>query len=235
MKKLLITLILIAALVAFFKFGRSIWNPIVSNIKGKETVASVNEKYAEAAFDRLKSNLQNSGFDQSPDNIMLIALKEERILELWGLNQGNWKKIKDYSFTGFSGTLGPKLKEGDRQIPEGIYSIEFLNPNSSYHLSLKVDYPNDFDKSKARAENRTQLGTDIFIHGKNNTIGCIPVGDDGIEELFILSSKAMNKGIKVIISPRDFRVRNDFPNIESVTWEEELYEILKKELKKYAT
>jgi len=230
MKKLLLVIILIAAVVAFFKFGRFIWSPVMSELKGRETIESIHEKYGASVLERLRPGLQKAGFDRTPDRIMFIALKEERVLELWGIDKGGWKKIKDYPFTGFSGVLGPKLREGDRQIPEGIYSIEFLNPNSSYHLSLKVDYPNDFDRSKASADNRTGLGTDIFIHGKNNTIGCIPVGDEGIEELFVLSAKAINKGIKVIISPRDFRVNSEHPSIEGITWEDELYEVVKKEL-----
>jgi len=60
--------------------------------------------------------------------------------------------IKSYPFTGFSGGLGPKLREGDGQIPEGVYAIEYLNPNSQFHLSVKLDYPNVFDKAKGRAD-----------------------------------------------------------------------------------
>ena len=126
--------------------------------------------------------------------------------------------------------MGPKLKEGDKQIPEGIYSIAYLNPNSSYHLSLKVDYPNAFDRAKARAEARTDLGGDIFIHGKAVTIGCIPIGDTAIEEVFLMASLAIKNRIKVIISPVDFRLGKAFPEIEHVNWEKELYDNIQTEL-----
>ena len=71
-------------------------------------------------------------------------------------------------------------------MPEGVYRIVALNPNSSYHLSMKLDYPTEFDLSKARAEGRTRPGSDIFIHGKAVSIGCVAVGDDAIEEIFVL-------------------------------------------------
>ncbi len=68
----------------------------------------------------------------------------------------------------------PKFKEGDGQIPEGIYGIEYLNPNSKFHLSMKINYPNSFDKEMAKIDNRKNLGGDIMIHGSNKTIGLYP-------------------------------------------------------------
>lgn len=234
MKKALLILLILAILIfLFLKYGRAIWKPKAIKIKGKETVTSIKERYEDRAFDRIKSDLNTAGFEELPDNILLIALKAERILELWGKLDSKWVLITKYPFTAFSGQLGPKLKEGDKQIPEGIYKIEYLNPNSSYHLSLKVNYPNKFDKQKAKEDNRTKLGGDIFIHGKAVTIGCIPVGDEAIEELFIAASNAMNKGVKVIISPIDFRKRNEIPEIEHVRWEQELYKNIKAELNKF--
>ena len=75
------------------------------------------------------------------------------------------------------------------------------------------------------------MGGDIFIHGKSATIGCIPIGDEAIEEVFLLAHKAMNNDIKVIISPRDFRVNSNFPEIDKIDWENELYELINNELK----
>ena len=69
----------------------------------------------------------------------------------------------------------------DGQIPEGIYGIGYLNPNSSYYFSLKVTYPNASDRARAKADGRTNLGGDIMIHGQAVTIGCVPVGDDAID------------------------------------------------------
>lgn len=151
-------------------------------------------------------------------------------MEVYARKAGNFVLLKSYPFTAFSGRLGPKLKEGDRQIPEGIYKIEYLNPNSAYYLSMKVSYPNAFDLQKSRFTDPKELGGDIFIHGKAVTIGCIPVGDPAIEELFLLVGKAMEREVKVIVSPRYFRVNAEFPEIEGIDWEQELYENVRREL-----
>ncbi|MCB0836596.1 MAG: L,D-transpeptidase family protein [Bacteroidetes bacterium] len=230
------TLILITLLIAgalFWVYGRSVWYPLYSKIKGKETVDSINRKYGKKARKSLSSALSEQGFNELPSKIMLLAFKEERRMDLLAQKEGEWFKLKSYDFTAFSGKLGPKLKEGDKQIPEGIYEIEYLNPNSAFHLSMKVSYPNDFDRQKAQQDNRTNPGGDIFIHGKDVTIGCIPIGDKMIEELFILASQTLDQGIRVVICPWDFRVNPEFPVIESVDWEGELYEMLMKELGKY--
>jgi len=134
--------------------------------------------------------------------------------------------IKEYPFTAISGVLGPKLKEGDKQIPEGIYGVEYLNPNSAYHLSIKVNYPNEFDKSKTKFDEVNEMGGDIFIHGKAASIGCIAIGDRGIEEVFLLVSKADLSKVTVVISPRDFRINHSYPVIRQVEWAQELYDLL---------
>lgn len=204
--------------------------PVIAKFNDKETVESISEKIEESVFQRIKPNLNRIGLIDFPKEIVLLALKEERILQVYTKVNDSLVHLKSYPFKGFSGKLGPKLKEGDKQIPEGVYSIEYLNPNSSYYLSMKVSYPNEFDVSKSRFENKNELGNDIFIHGKSATIGCIPLGDEGIEELFILAENAFQKNIKVIIAPRDFRVNNVFPRIIEIDWENELYEIIKREI-----
>ncbi|PQJ79994.1 L,D-transpeptidase family protein [Polaribacter porphyrae] len=226
-------IILLILIFCFLKYGRKIYSPIVTKIKGKETVNSIVKKYNSSVNERIMPYLSRVGLDTYPEKIVLLIFKEEQKLELLGQKNDIFQKVKTYGFTSFSGTIGPKLKEGDKQIPEGIYKIEFLNPNSSYHLSLKVNYPNKFDKKKAKETGRTNLGSDIFIHGKKVTVGCIPVGDEAIEEIFILSKFAFNQEIKVIIAPRDFRKNNVFPNIKNISWEKELYQNIFEELKKY--
>lgn len=206
--------------------------PLINKTKGKETVESRVENIQEGVWNRLKYDLGIAGYKMDyPKEIILVAFKEERKLQVYAKAYDGIKLIKEYPFTAFSGQLGPKLKEGDKQIPEGIYKVEYLNPNSSYYLSIKVSYPNEFDKSKTKFTNVSEMGGDIFIHGKSATIGCIPIGDEAIEEVFLLTHKAMNNRIKVIISPRDFRVNSDFPEIEKIDWENELYEIINNELK----
>lgn len=199
----------------------------------RETVKSIQSKFDSLVLERITDDLENAGFSGFPENIFILIFKEERKLELYGQKNGRPILIKTYPFTAFSGKLGPKLKEGDRQIPEGIYQVEYLNPNSSYHLSAKVNYPNDYDRQMARNDGRTNLGGDIFIHGKNKTIGCVPIGDRGIEEVFVLISHVFPSRIEVIISPWDFRTREDLPDISSVQWEKDLYTRISRALGNY--
>lgn len=231
-RKLTLTVGLIVIIIVFLKFGRSIYIPLLNKVKGKETVKSRIESIEKDAWNRLEKNLEIAGYKMDyPQEIILVAFKEERILQVYSKDYSGIKLIKEYSFTAFSGQLGPKLKEGDKQIPEGIYKVEYLNPNSAYYLSIKVSYPNEFDKSKTEFTNISEMGGDIFIHGKSATIGCIPIGDQAIEEVFLLTQKAINNDIKVIISPRDFRINSEYPKIEKINWENELYEMIHNELK----
>jgi len=134
--------------------------------------------------------------------LRILVFKNERSVEV---HAPGWKAPRIYPMTAFSGTLGPKLREGDGQIPEGIYGIGYLNPNSSYYLSLKVTYPNASDRARAQVDGRTNLGGDIMIHGKAVTIGCVPVGDDAIEDIFYLASAVGIKNVSVVIAPYDMR------------------------------
>jgi murein L,D-transpeptidase YafK len=90
-----------------------------------------------------------------------------------------------------SGKAGPKRREGDRQVPEGFYQIDRFNPESSYHLSLGLDYPNESDRVRS---DKQRPGSDIFIHGKDVTIGCLPLGDEMIEELYLATLDARGAG-----------------------------------------
>lgn len=132
----------------------------------------------------------------------IFVFKEERKVELWA---PGWDGPRVYGMTGFCGGPGPKLCEGDGQIPEGVYGIEYLNPNSAFHLSLKISYPNAFDKARAEEDGRKHLGNDIMIHGGSATIGCIPIGDESIEEVFCFAAAAGRGNIRVVIAPYDMR------------------------------
>jgi murein L,D-transpeptidase YafK len=141
--------------------------------------------------------------------------------------------IRTYPILAASGRLGPKLKEGDRQVPEGLYRIESLNPNSMFHLSLRLNYPNEFDRKQARLENRTNLGGDIMIHGSNASIGCLAMGDEAAEDLFILAAETGIDKVTVVLSPVDFR-KKVFPKVTYPLpeWTGILYEQIKQELSK---
>lgn len=164
----------------------------------------------------------------SGGELQILVFKKEKSVEVWA---PGWEKPLTYPMTAFSGELGPKLKEGDRQIPEGIYDIEYLNPHSKFYLSMKVGYPNSFDRKQAEIEKRTQLGGDIMIHGKAATIGCVPIGDEAVEELFYLTYFVGIENVKVIISPYDLRQgRDEKFEKSSLSWYGELLDSLEREL-----
>ncbi len=239
--------------IIFYIFGKSLWYPYYEKLIIKKDVTPIKShkcpepKVIErnitiirdkdenlTSKERLKIALAKSDFIIYPNKLTLIALKYEKRLEVWGEDSsGRYRKISTYPFTAFSGRLGPKLKEGDRQIPEGIYGISYLNPNSKFHLSMRVTYPNSFDRKMAKREQRESLGGDIMIHGSNQTIGCIPIGDSKIEELYFLAQKVGIDNIKVIISPVDFRKMEVKIKNHRHPWLKELYSNIKKEIKRY--
>ena len=163
---------------------------------------------------------------QGAPEIALIAIKDEKILELIARsNGGQWKSIHRYPVLAASGTTGPKLRKGDKQVPEGVYGISFLNPDSRYHVSLRVNYPNSFDRQMADKDGRKELGGDIMIHGKNVSAGCLAMGDAAAEELFVLAASIGVSNIKVVIAPTDLR-RNSAPGVETAgapQWLPKLY------------
>jgi|SaaInlStandDraft_1057018.scaffolds.fasta_scaffold127158_1 hypothetical protein len=216
-----------------FKFGRSIWHPVYTKISGKTTTQEVYEKIGADITPKLKSNFTKANLPFPPNNLTIIALKKEQVLEIWSANDGKNTLIKSYAFTGYSGKLGPKLKSGDLQIPEGLYRIEYLNPNSSYHLSAKISYPNKFDREMGNQDNRSDLGGDIFIHGKSATIGCIPIGDTNIEELFTLIYLTGKSKVNVIISPNDLRLGKPAYSNPDIPWLPKKYVKIKNELSKF--
>ncbi len=170
-----------------------------------------------------------------PSRMALVAIKETRKLELWAADEGcELQFVREYDVVGASGVLGPKLREGDRQVPEGVYRIELLNPNSLYHLSLRVSYPNEFDLAHAKEEGRSEPGADIMIHGGGRSTGCLAVGDEAAEDLFVIAALTEVREIPVLISPVDFRTRNDFaPPAGAPSWTADLYAWTRAELMKF--
>lgn len=132
-----------------------------------------------------------------PRKIFIRIFKYERRLELWamGTDTDTFKIITKYPFCSSSGELGPKRRQGDFQIPEGFYYIDRFNPMSNFYLSLGLNYPNASDRILGKKGN---LGGDIFIHGDCVTIGCIPITDDKIKELYLIAVKAKSNGQKKI-------------------------------------
>lgn len=126
--------------------------------------------------------------------VFIRIFKEERLLEVWVENGGRYDLFKTYEICNYSGVLGPKLKEGDRQSPEGFYrvGISALNPNSRFHLSFNLGYPNRFD----RAHRRT--GSYLMVHGACASIGCYAMRDGNIEEIYLMVEAALTAGQKQV-------------------------------------
>ena len=131
--------------------------------------------------------------------VFLRAFKEEKTLELWASNgNGPMALVREYPIAAASGGPGPKRREGDFQVPEGVYRIDRFNPHSRFHLSLGLDYPNASD----RIRSGTRPGGDIFIHGNRKSIGCMAMTDPVIEEIYGACRSAGNaRSIPVHLFP----------------------------------
>jgi murein L,D-transpeptidase YafK len=141
---------------------------------------------------RVEARFQAQGVGQ-PAEIFFRVFKREQLLEVWArdADEASFVMINTYPVCGTSGVLGPKREQGDAQIPEGFYTIDLFNPVSDYHLSLRVDYPNKVDRARQSAGH---LGGEIFIHGGCATIGCIPVTDQWMEEIYLMAVNARDAG-----------------------------------------
>ena len=212
--------------------GRRIYYFPPTKLPGQWTVEDILQTYGVHVKGKLNYYFAKAKVSYPPREVTFIALKQEKKLELWAKDNGEFRFIRDYYILAASGEAGPKLRQGDRQVPEGIYRIEGLNPNSHFHLSMKLNYPNDFDLFHAWQEGRSHPGSDIFIHGKTASIGCLAMGDEAIEELFVLTALVGAKNVKVVIAPHDPRT---YPlqaySEELPEWTPELYSIISREIK----
>ena len=111
----------------------------------------------------------------------------------------------------------------DRQVPEGIYRLEALNPDSRFDLSMELNYPNSEDQYHARMDGRSDLGGEIFIHGNKLSIGCIAIGDANIQQLFVLVYEVGMRNVTVIVAPNDLRYEKPLRSSEKVSWLPQLY------------
>ena len=200
--------------------SRTLWDPVARAFAGRRSVGDAVARYGSQAEQRLRPFFHQASVSYPPPNLTLIGLKTEKRLEVWARQGPKSVFVRSYPIQAASGYAGPKLREGDAQVPEGLYRIELLNPNSNFHLSMRLDYPNRFDQQQAQQEGRTELGGDIFIHGKAISAGCLAMGDDAIEDLFVLVARVGVENVSVILAPRDFRQQP--PQLEDLPrpWEE---------------
>lgn len=172
-----------------YQFGRTIWHPVVVKYMGGRSNSEVIDAI------RTKKNYLSSF--PSGKQLNILAYKSDKLLDVFYDNT----LVMNIPILAASGKMGPKIKEGDCQVPEGIYKIDVLNPNSSYYLSMRISYPNETDLKRSKARGVTEVGGDIYIHGKAASIGCIAIGDDKIEDLYFLAILAGLKNTKVVIAP----------------------------------
>ena len=201
-------------------------------ISREPTIADRVAQYGPAARARLAPYFAAARVPYPPERFVLVGFKRERELDLLAAGPGRpLAFIRSYPIWGASGVLGPKLREGDGQVPEGIYGIEYLNPNSVAHLSLALSYPNDYDRARALEDGRDALGGNIMIHGGSGSIGCLAVGDQTAEDLFVLAADAGYQRAVVVVSPVDFR-RTLLPAEYRLPtdWVDDLYRSIRAEL-----
>ena len=142
--------------------------------------------------DTLSKEFRKKGLTYPSKDIYLRAFKSQNEMELWARNteSSEYKLVKTYRVCSISGSLGPKRMQGDRQVPEGYYFIEDFNNKSDYYLSLLLNYPNYSDQMQGDQK----AGGNIYIHGGCVTVGCLPMTDAGIQEIYTLCLNARLNG-----------------------------------------
>ena len=219
------SLVVMAAGAALHVSGWS--NVARSAIFGRKSVADRVAEFGPDARARWAPHFDRAGVTYPPVGATLVGLKSEKRLDVYARGaDGATRFIRSSPILAASGRLGPKLKRGDRQVPEGIYAIESLNPNSRFHLALRVGYPNAFDREMAALDGRTDLGSDIMIHGKSASVGCLAMGDEAAEDLFVLAAETGIANIRLVLTPS----YDPSPSPELATWTPRLYERLRMEL-----
>jgi murein L,D-transpeptidase YafK len=158
----------------------------------------------------VKKQFAIAGLSYPPREVFIRAFKQDEAgglgrVEVWARSDDKaFVHIVDHRICAMSGAPGPKAREGDEQVPEGVYVIDLLNPHSNYHLSMRVSYPNEADVFRHRAvAPSTRIGGAIMIHGNCVTIGCIPIEDGPIEELYVTVASVFGKTKPVVhVFPR---------------------------------
>lgn len=189
------------------------------------------QEFGQIVGDRLMRQFKAAGVEYPPTRLTFIGIKQDRVLEVRAVVRDEESRlICRYPILAASGGLGPKLREGDRQVPEGIYRVRELNPNSVFHLSIWLDYPNEFDWARAGEEGRVEPGSEIMIHGGEQSAGCLAVGDGAAEDLFVLAARVGIENVTVILTPVDFRRQSFAPLDGTPRWTAELYDRIAEEL-----
>lgn len=148
----------------------------------------------------LRAHFQNAGVHWPAGEIFLRGMKREGELELWARDRDgeSFRLVRTFRVRAQAGVPGPKRREGDLQVPEGFYEVDRFNPESSFHLSLGLNYPNASDRILS---DPVAPGFDIFIHGGDASVGCLAMGDPAIEEIFLAANDSIARPIRVHLFP----------------------------------
>jgi len=186
---------------------------------------SGNERDARAFREKeavVKKLFADAGVEFPPRQLMLRGFKEERHLEVWAATArtGPLTHVATYEICYGSGGAGPKRRQGDGQVPEGFYHLDYFNKRSNFHLSFRVNYPNESDKILGH---RSNLGSAIMIHGNCVSIGCLAMSDERIQELWVMA-RSMNKlkrRVYVHLFPTrhlDAKIKEDYDSKHIAFW-----------------
>jgi murein L,D-transpeptidase YafK len=157
-------------------------------------LSKVKNKVEQPLPSRILAEMSAKGMDRNSP-IMIRIFKEEGALEIWKAKTDNrFDKIADYKICAWSGRLGPKVKQGDRQAPEGFYNLSRanLNPNSKYYLAINTGFPNRYDAVNGRS------GTDLMIHGACSSSGCYSMTDQQVLEIYAFARDALKGGQQTV-------------------------------------
>ena len=148
----------------------------------------------------LRARFEKADVKYPAAEVFFRAMKRDAIVELWANSAAGepLKLVATYAVTRNSGGPGPKRVQGDAQVPEGFYEVDRFNPKSLFHLSLGLNYPNASDRILSDHE---RPGGDIFIHGNCVSIGCLPLGDEAIEEAYLAALDSRTRPVRVHIFP----------------------------------
>lgn len=150
----------------------------------------ISERQPQFDRDRLHADLLAEGFVLG-DEAHVRIFKREKRLDLWlRRGGGRYALFRSYDICTFSGELGPKLREGDRQAPEGFYRVgrSQLNPNSRHHLAFNLGFPNEFDRQLGRT------GSALMVHGGCSSIGCYAITDQSVDQVYAVVEAALANG-----------------------------------------
>lgn len=167
----------------------------------------------------LQKEFKRKGLEWPAQYVLFRSFKYDGELEVWAKDNANekYKLFKTYKVCMQSGSLGPKRLQGDYQVPEGFYYITEFKPNSAYHLSLGLNYPNTSDKILSDPQ---RPGNGIYIHGSCVSVGCIPVNNSDIEEIYLIASAAKASGeefIPVHVFPIRYNNKNSVEYLDNNT------------------